>query len=107
MMKKLLEKYLLAKEKYYNDQPIMSDEEFDALEDKIRAYDPDWVELKKTGVKTKKTEVVLEHFMPSLNKVYPEKVEAWLAKWQGPKLVMDKLDGGSLQLTYKNGSPYD
>lgn len=98
-------KYIKAKKAYYNSAPIMSDAAFDKLEDAIRKFDPDWKELSKTGVKVsnKKTEVDLLHPMPSLAKAYPEQIDKWLAKHNEPLYAMDKLDGSSLQVVYKNG----
>lgn len=98
--------YLEAKESYYNENPSMSDKEFDDLEDQITKLDPKWEALTKTGVKTKKTEVRLNHPMPSLSKFYPDQVSKWLAKMNSPLYtIMDKLDGSSLQVTYQGGKP--
>jgi DNA ligase (NAD+) len=100
-------KYIKASHAYYNKQPIMTDADFDKLEAQIRKEDPNWPILSKTGVKVvnKKTEVKLEHFMPSLNKAYGESINKWMAKQKSPILVMNKLDGSSVQLTYNNGVP--
>lgn len=101
--------YLEAKTAYYNGAPIMSDPKFDKLEDKIRAKDPTWKELAKTGVrvKDKKTEVALPNLMPSLDKKYPEEIEKWLAQGRSENwFVTNKLDGSSLQLVYEAGLPY-
>ena len=103
--------YKKAKNHYYNadcnSTPLMTDAKFDKLEDMIRQADPDWAELGSTGVKVnKKTEVELSHFMPSLNKQYPEAMPKWLAANPASNyLVMEKLDGSSLQVTYKGGKP--
>lgn len=101
--------YKKAKSAYYNeDSSIMTDAEFDKLEDQIKMLDPSWVELKKTGVKVKnkKTEVDHEHYLPSLPKAYPEAIEKWYAKFPSKKYIkMAKLDGSSLALTYEDGKP--
>ncbi|QRE00198.1 hypothetical protein [Burkholderia phage BCSR5] len=103
-------RYLTAKEAYYNDdEPVMSDKAFDKLEDQIREHDPKWKELMKTGarVANKKTEVALEWLMPSLEKKYPEKVDAWITKYMrsASSIVMAKMDGTSLELIYDRGLP--
>jgi DNA ligase (NAD+) len=105
-------KYVKAKKAYYNSQPIMTDAEFDKMEDSIRRLDPSWKELKKTGVKTanKKTEVSHgSEPMPSLNKMYPEEVPKFFARPSSRKvkrwIIMDKLDGTSLKLIYENREP--
>ena len=105
---KLKKQYLKAKNAYYNkDSSGLTDAEYDRLEDKIRKLDPTWPELGKTGVsvKNKKSEIALSRFMPSLNKAYPEAVGKWLAKNPSPRhLVLDKLDGSSLQVVYVKGT---
>jgi DNA ligase (NAD+) len=108
--------YLDAKEAYYNsNKSILTDAAFDDLEDFIKTKDPKWPELKKTGVRVinKKQEVKHTHFMPSLNKKYPEKIDPWLVKNlikyspdHGEALIMAKIDGTSLQVTYRNGTPF-
>jgi DNA ligase (NAD+) len=95
---------------YYNeDTSILTDPEFDKLEDLIREQDPDWEDLHKTGVKVEKLEVRLAHPMPSLDKHYPDALAkfymrpifAGVRRW----IIMDKLDGTSLQLVYFRGEP--
>ena len=102
--------YIKASKAYYNtDKTIMSDADFDNLEAKIRKAEPKWEQLAKTGiaVANKKTKAKLEKFMPSLNKIYPDKLPAWLEKHHkiDKWVVMAKLDGSSIQLTYDNGQP--
>lgn len=97
-------KYIKAREAYNNAQPLMTDAQFDRLEDAIRRADPKWQELKKTGaaVRSKKTKAKLLEFMPSLSKFYPEAVSKWL-KPDMSYMAMSKLDGSSLQLLYVSG----
>lgn len=100
-------RYLAAQEAYYNSSgnPLMSDAEFDALEDAIRAEDPSWEGLARTGVHPgRKTDTELPHAMPSLNKIYLEE-EARLARWANGRrlLATPKLDGSSVLEEYKYG----
>lgn len=101
--------YLKAKKAYYNhDSEIMSDAEFDRLENLIKKEDPSWPELAKTGVKVnKKTEAPLLKFMPSLNKKYPHEVPKYFSRREIGQtyVMMSKLDGCSLQLVYENKVP--
>lgn len=104
--------YTKAKEHYYRAdgkkrKPLMSDAEFDAMEDRIRKLDPKWVGLKKTGTKIadKKIEAPLVEYMPSLDKMYESDVPKFYKRKILAKIStyiwMDKLDGGSLQIVYK------
>lgn len=106
--------YLKAVKAYHADkgESIMTDAAFDALEDRIKAQDPDWGPLHQTGVHdASKEDVTLPNFMPSLTKHYPDQVDAWLAKKErvGGKtqtvVVSDKLDGSSVQIGYSAGKP--
>jgi len=100
--------YKKAKTAYYNsNETLLSDAEFDKLENAIRQQDPDWAELKKTGVRAGKNEVPLLHPAPSLNKIYPEGLSRFYGKYLQIRrwIIMDKLDGTSLQLVYKKGIP--
>jgi len=106
-LEKLKKLYVKATDVYNNGgKPLMTDAQFDALEDNIRAVDPTWAELAKTGapVKNKKQEIALAKFMPSLHKAYPEAIAKWLKRVPCPSyLALDKLDGSALLLTREGG----
>ena len=103
--------YVKAKDAYYNsDKEIMSDYRFDVLEDAIRAADPKWPELKKTGVLGKKKPVTLRVPMPSLSKCkshgnVASKFMSRVNRFDkdAAKVAMEKLDGGSVLATYEGG----
>jgi len=101
--------YLAAKNAYYNSptgKVLMSDEDFDALEDSIKEDDPEWSGLKKTGVKVKKKEVPLPEKMPSLEKRKPNNIQDWLDRGEASNIeVSEKLDGTSIQIVYNNKYP--
>jgi len=92
-----------AREAYYNDEPIMSDFTFDNLVDRLRKIKPKSKVLTEVGAKPKGA--VMPHKIPmgSLGKVDDmAELRAWLDNaW--PVVVMDKLDGCSIGLEYKNG----
>lgn len=102
--------YTKAMWAYHNEKrQIITDKEFDKLEDLIREEEPTWDKLGKTGVRTfdRKMEVTLTEFMPSLEKHYPDAIQKGLNRID-PKysLVMDKLDGTALQLRCEDRKPY-
>lgn len=121
-----------AREAYYNDAPLMSDAEFDSLEDELRVLAPKHAFLKGVGSKTKKSKwLKVKHAAPmgSQNKAQTiEELADWLksrkadlvseygstlkgatlqqkmADIENAKLlVSDKCDGISLSLSYVDG----
>ena len=113
--------YLKAKEKYYEGNPIMTDVEFDILEDQLRAADSFVIDVVgsitiKGNVATfKSVKGFLPHASPmgSLAKIqfkpnyvpYKE-FAAWLSKC-GPNTNIQfepKLDGNAINIIYENGA---
>lgn len=90
---------------YAEAKPIVDDEVYDAMIDVLKERDPNNAYLFQTGVeKTTDKDVNLPYYMPSLNKIKPG--EKSLYRWfktygKGPYVIMDKLDGISVQI-YKN-----
>lgn len=110
----LIEKIKEAKEAYYNDWPILSDDEYDALVDELRELDPKNPLLSEVGEATPKNSPLqkVKHTIPmgSLRKVNEiEEFEKWANKLQdkyGKKLIFSlqmKLDGISVEVVYKKG----
>jgi DNA ligase (NAD+) len=105
--------YLEAKQAYYYGTPILSDADFDALEDSIRKENPDAAILSITGAPIPKenllTKATHRMFMGSQEKINSEaELLDWLAKKEKehPNLqyhISAKGDGLSLALHYKNG----
>lgn len=101
--------YIKAKHAYYEKKTlILTDPEFDRLEDLIKAEVPEWEELHKTGVRIDdgREEIELPQFMPSLDKAYPEQVPRFVRRFSTDAFTgMEKLDGTSLFLRYRRGKP--
>jgi DNA ligase (NAD+) len=51
----LVERLQQARDAYYDDEPIMSDAEYDALEDQLREVEPKHPFLKQVGAKAVKS----------------------------------------------------
>jgi DNA ligase (NAD+) len=86
-------------DKYYNDQPVISDELFDFVIDTLRDIDPEHLILKQVGSKVlTKSKTKLKYWMGSMDKIKPSDpafLNKWLTKYKGPYIYSDKLDGVS------------
>ncbi len=91
---------------YNNDEPIISDQEYDLIRDRIIEIDPTNPYLSKpahqqaklTNTVTNKEKITLPYTMGSMNKLKPENVDQIVQfsnKYSGPLIVSDKLDGVS------------
>jgi DNA ligase (NAD+) len=103
--------YLKAKAGYYHGTPIMSDAQFDALENEIREANPDAEELKLVGAPLPaKAGSRAKHLIPMGSQ---EKVNTYeeLVRWESLRAkdpsalfhLSQKVDGGSLALYYRKG----
>lgn len=87
---------------YYSEsRPLVEDEIYDVMIDVLKERDPKNAFLFQTGVtKTTDKDISLPYPMPSLNKIKPgeKTLERWFKTYKGPYIVMDKLDGISVQI---------
>ena len=87
-----------ARKAYHNGlEPIMTDEQYDALVDRLEELDPQNPFLTKVGAPIETgDEVPLPIPLPSLNKAKPGTLAKWLSKNPAPSyMVSAKLDGCS------------
>jgi NAD-dependent DNA ligase len=88
-----------ANKMYYNEEPILTDNEFDILCDLLP-------ENEKTigSPIISKNKAVLPYFMPSMNKIKPDTnaLYMWMHKYSNYYIVSSKLDGVSGLLCYSN-----
>ena len=103
-VKGIVELLMKAKDAYYSSgKTILTDAEFDALEDKLRKLDPKNAYFKKVGSKVKTgvgrpKKARLPYRMGSLSKVKSfEEIEKWVGN-TGVVDISDKLDGLSLEI---------
>ena len=99
-----------AQDAYYNDKPIMSDIEFDALWDRLKKEYPNSNLLKEVGSDHSDGFVKVKHkiIMGSQNKANTaEEMNTWFNKCRehGTEFVLttEKLDGCSIELEYEKG----
>lgn len=87
---------------YYAGQPSITDQDYDQLEDQLRALDPNHPLLQKVGSDNPEAKVPHSSPMLSLQKTYSIKeLENWCN--HQPVVGMLKIDGNSLSLIYRQG----
>lgn len=105
----LVNKIEQARAAYYAGSPTMSDAEYDALEDSLRALSPHHPVLRKVGAAPVSGWDKVQHSIPmgSLNKAQNL---ADMTKWYSdvgtvfPLLVMEKMDGIAIALRFDKGT---
>ncbi len=101
-----LEKIItIASDKYYNDEPVISDAAFDMLRDFLQMKKPNSQVLKNIGAPVKsKDKVDIPYYLGSMDKIKPpsNKLNNWKENYYPPYVLSDKLDGVSALLLYKN-----
>ena len=92
---------------YRNLQPIMTDNEYDILEDYIKEKYPDNQATTQIGAPVTKNKVKLPYFMGSMDKIKPDTnaLQVWKAKFTGPYVLSCKLDGVSGLYTTEGTNP--
>ena len=105
--KTLVKQLTDAKNAYYSGTPIITDEVFDALEDELKALDPDNKYFTTVGAKGN-SKTKFQHKVPMLSagkaKTVTE-VMAWAGKigYTGTFAVEPKIDGLSATILYSGG----
>ncbi|MHA2226511.1 MAG: NAD-dependent DNA ligase LigA [Candidatus Hodarchaeales archaeon] len=100
-IKRLEAQILLHKKKYYEGEPIISDAQYDALEDKLRELNPESPVLFIVGSPESSK---ITHEFPMLSCQKASDVEEILEWSKGLDLYVGyKIDGFSLSLIYENG----
>ncbi len=103
----LVQRLKAASAAYYETaEPLMTDDEYDALLEDLRTLAPDHPYFQAVGAPVGVGAVRLPLPMPSLRKVKPDSVASWTASYAGPWLVSDKLDGISALWVPARGGLY-
>ena len=87
--------------KYYEGNPIISDDIFDIMKDYLTEKDPSNPVLKEIGAPVG-SKVKLPYWMGSLDKIRDDEnaLDKWKSKHTGSVIVSDKLDGNSALLVF-------
>jgi DNA ligase (NAD+) len=97
----------LANILYRNSQPIMTDNEFDILQDYITENYPTNEAIHQIGAPITSRKVTLPYLMGSMDKIKPDTnaLSNWMAKFKGPYVLSCKLDGVSGLYTTEGSTP--
>tara|TARA_Y100000361_G_C11161840_1_gene347956 strand:+ start:39 stop:1943 length:1905 start_codon:yes stop_codon:yes gene_type:complete len=93
-----------ANEAYYNNSPLMTDNEFDIIKEYFESKYPDNPVLKNIGAPITKNKVLLPYNMPSMDKIKPDTdaLSKWMKKYTGDYVLSCKLDGVSGMYSTEN-----
>jgi len=107
--KELTEMVVLTNELYRNQEPILTDNQFDILEDFIKDKYPNNPVIKQIGapIPVGKNKATLPYEMWSMDKIKPDTkaLDNWKAKFSGPYVLSCKLDGVSGLYTTEGDEP--
>jgi len=99
-----------ASEAYYLNQPIMTDEEFDLIQDEYKRLYPNHPFWKEVGTKIKSSPFKkVKHSIPmgSLLKINTQQeLNSWISKYVNKNKILwsEKVDGLSISLYFENGN---
>ncbi len=82
---------------YYNQQPLLTDNQYDIIKEYIEAKYPTNKVVHEIGAPVEKNKVTLPYPMGSMDKIKPDTnaLANWTAKYKGPYILSCKLDGVS------------
>jgi NAD-dependent DNA ligase len=99
---------IYTKDKYYNDEQVISDIEWDELYDILKSKYPKSSIISNVGapIRDEINKIKLPYWMGSMNKIKPlsRELTKWLDTYKGAYLISEKLDGISALLVRKNSS---
>jgi DNA ligase (NAD+) len=93
---------------YFNDEPLISDNIYDLVIERLKHIDSNNILLKQIGIDNTENKTSLPYFMGSMNKIKTEKeVLRWVNRFKRDigntnYVVSEKLDGISVLLVKKN-----
>ena len=102
--KELSQIILEASKAYYNENELMTDNEFDIVKEYMEKKYPKNRVLQEIGAPVEKNKVSLPYNMPSMDKIKPDtnSLQKWKQKYSGPYVLSAKLDGISALYSTEN-----
>lgn len=103
----LIDLLSVANIQYRNNQPFMTDTEYDIIQDYVAKKYPNHAILQQIGAPVEKYKVKLPYFMGSMDKIKPNTavLAQWKSKYNGPYVLSCKLDGVSGLYSTEGGTP--
>jgi DNA ligase (NAD+) len=97
----------IANAKYYNQTPIMTDNQYDIVKEFIEQKFPNNVVIGEIGAEVERNKVKLPYEMASMDKIKPDTnaLASWMSKFRGPYVLSCKLDGVSGLYTTQGSIP--
>jgi NAD-dependent DNA ligase len=93
--------------KYYNDAPVMTDNQYDIVKEFIEMKYPNNAVIGEIGADVERNKVKLPYEMASMDKIKPDTgiLTTWTLKFKGPYVLSCKLDGVSGLYTTEGDKP--
>ena len=97
----------IANDKYYNQTPIMNDNQYDIVKEYTEQKFPNNIAIGEIGAEVERNKVKLPYEMASMDKIKPDTnaLASWMSKFRGPYVLSCKLDGVSGLYTTKGSTP--
>ena len=97
----------IANAKYYNQTPILTDNQYDIIKEYIEQKYPNNAAITEIGAEVERNKVKLPYEMASMDKIKPDTnaLSSWMRKFRGPYVLSCKLDGVSGLYTTKGTIP--
>ena len=96
-----------ANKAYYDEEPLMTDNEYDIVKEYIETKYPSNKAIFEVGAPITKNKVKLPYEMASMDKIKPDTgaLTNWMKKYSGPYVMSCKLDGVSGLYTTEGPEP--
>ena len=97
----------VANTKYYNQTPIMTDNQYDIVKEFMEQKYPNNAIISEIGAEVERNKVTLPYEMASMDKIKPDTnaLSSWISKFSGPYVLSCKLDGVSGLYVIKDTIP--
>ena len=97
----------ISNSKYYNQTPVMTDNQYDIVKEFIEKKFPDNTIVTEIGAEVERNKIKLPYEMASMDKIKPDTgaLTTWMSKYKGSYVLSCKLDGVSGLYTTEGSVP--